>query len=130
MAWTETIDGCGCCNCCGTLTIEPFTYYDNDPESDYLDVDSISNWYWLDEEGIPRGVEMYVNNLSRLSGIPLTIPKTDQLPQTIVATVLNDVTYRIDCGLVTLTANTNIYFDLVNGVYQMRFLPVCSSGDE
>lgn len=121
------VSGCPCCGCCGSLQLQSFGYYDNDPDSPTLEADNIGNWTWYSEDLETFWTELYVNYTTRLTGIPQTHPKNTPLPAVIESAVINDVTFRIGCGDIVLAAGTKIYWSLnnVTELYDMRPIIVC-----
>ncbi len=109
------LDGCPCCGCCGSVTITGLTFSSTDP-GPYLNCNGTAHfvWYWSNGQGV---YEEYVSVWSRISDFPRTLPKGQDLPQTITAHTDADIHAPIDCGTVTLPANTELTFVLRNGQY-------------
>lgn len=127
MAWTETIDGCGCCGCCGNLRVLGISYTSSDPGPNlYLRDDGYWVWFWSTGSGV---YEEYVSVSSRSTGLPETIPKQGPIPDYIDVVTTAKLTAPIDCGTVVLPAGSTLRFIKTGDstpTYQTNFIEVCN----
>lgn len=101
MSWTEIIDGCGCCNCCGTARVFLTYSFDDEVEDEWAIIAMAI--YWLNSDGTAAGQTYLTASqvAGAFSGLG-NIISPPSVGDTMTGTVSSALSKAIDCGTVSL----------------------------
>lgn len=128
MSWTEIIDGCGCCNCCGTARV--FVSYEEDGGSWVLAGAVV---YWLNADGTSAGSTSLTPQSARgqWAVLPLSMPQPSDGDALTVYPIDPGLSCAIDCGTVVLGPGTAIAMTFNKqsayiGRFESGYITVCA----
>lgn len=122
MSWTEIIDGCGCCNCCGTARVFVSYAFDDDVDDQWSMVAMII--YWLNSDGTAAGQTNLTaaQVAAAFSGLSYVI-SPPSVGDTMTGTVTAAVSKAIDCGTVSLAVGQSFTLQCAEkSAYMARFV--------